>query len=72
MTVPFDEPFIIPGKSPKFNNDLERDLHNLEIRLKMQQEWVAKTEKQIAEVKERLKNNDFNKVENDSTKSRNK
>jgi len=48
--------FVIPGKHQEFKNSLELHLHNLEIRLRIQKQWVEETERQIEDVKERLKN----------------
>lgn len=48
------EPFVI-ASDVQFKDPLELDLHNLKMRLKIFQDYVAETEAQIASVEERLK-----------------
>lgn len=39
-----------------FDNPVEKDLHNLKIRLRIQEEWVAKTKADIERVEAMLEN----------------
>ena len=48
------EPFIISSHVPE--DPLLQDLHNLELRLRIQKRWVQRTEDEIAALKERIKN----------------
>lgn len=51
-----NEPFII-ATNVDFEDPLEKDLHNLKLRLKIQQGWVEQTEAQIEDLEERIANN---------------
>ena len=44
----------LPHKQPECEDPLLWDLHNLQIRLELQQGWVDRTLEQIEEVKEKL------------------
>lgn len=44
----------LPPKS-KYKKGLERDLHNLEIRLELQKKWVANTEREIKRIEEKMR-----------------
>lgn len=44
----------LPHKRPEVEDPLLWDLHNLQIRLEIQQGWVDRTLEQIDEVKEKL------------------
>jgi hypothetical protein len=50
------KPFVLAHHIPEYDNPLEYDLHNLEMRLRIQKRWVADTEKQIEDLKERIEN----------------
>lgn len=51
-----DDYFVIASNVPNVKSGLEYDLHNLKLRLRIQKEWVAKTEYEISVLEEMIGN----------------